>query len=217
MKKKLILDLCGGTGSWSKPYKEAGYKVINITLPEHDVTKAYIGTEYIEFPSELNIKNNKYVRIKDVYGILAAPPCTHFSIARTNAKKPRDLNGAMKIVHFCLKIIHSCQYGISSSTQRKPPLTFWALENPRGLLNWFLGKAPFEFDPYDFGDNYRKRTCIWGNFNFPTKNPIECTMPKFDKLKTKDIHGEEYGKLTRQERRAITPQGFAKAFFEANK
>ena len=24
---KIILDLCGGTGSWSKPYKEAGYDV----------------------------------------------------------------------------------------------------------------------------------------------------------------------------------------------
>ena len=24
---KLILDLCGGTGSWSKPYKENGYNV----------------------------------------------------------------------------------------------------------------------------------------------------------------------------------------------
>ena len=35
-------------------------------------------------------------------------------------------------------------------------------------------------------------------------------------LKTKDIAPEMYGKLTRQERRAITPAGFAKAFFEAN-
>lgn len=34
---KIILDLCGGTGSWSKPYKEAGYDVRNITLPEFDV------------------------------------------------------------------------------------------------------------------------------------------------------------------------------------
>ena len=25
--KKIILDLCGGTGSWSKPYKDAGYDV----------------------------------------------------------------------------------------------------------------------------------------------------------------------------------------------
>ena len=37
------------------------------------------------------------------------------------------------------------------------------------------------------------------------------------KMKTKDIHGKYYGKLTRQERRAMTPQGFAQAFFEANR
>ena len=42
-------------------------------------------------------------------------------------------------------------------------------------------------------------------------------MPKFDRLKTKEIHPEYYGKLSRVERRAITPQGFAKAFYEANK
>jgi ubiquinone/menaquinone biosynthesis C-methylase UbiE len=31
---KIILDLCGGTGSWSEPYKQAGYDVRLITLPE---------------------------------------------------------------------------------------------------------------------------------------------------------------------------------------
>ncbi len=30
--KKIILDLCGGTGSWAKPYKDAGYDVMTITL-----------------------------------------------------------------------------------------------------------------------------------------------------------------------------------------
>ena len=34
---KIILDLCGGTGSWSKPYRDAGYDVRVITLPEYDV------------------------------------------------------------------------------------------------------------------------------------------------------------------------------------
>jgi len=31
---KTILDLCGGTGSWSKPFKDNGFKVINIDLKE---------------------------------------------------------------------------------------------------------------------------------------------------------------------------------------
>jgi hypothetical protein len=34
---KIIRDLCGGTGAWSKPYKEAGYDVWLVTLPEYDV------------------------------------------------------------------------------------------------------------------------------------------------------------------------------------
>ena len=84
------------------------------------------------------------------------------------------------------------------------------------MLKWFLGKPAFEFNPYDFGDNYKKKTHLWGWFNEPKKNPIKCTKPKFDKLTTKEIHGEYYGKLTRTERRAITPKGFAQAFFEAN-
>ena len=34
---KIILDLCGGTGSWSKPYRDAGYDVRVITLPCYDL------------------------------------------------------------------------------------------------------------------------------------------------------------------------------------
>ena len=69
---KIILDLCGGTGSWSRPYREAGYDVRLITLPEYDVLT--------------------YEPPDDVYGILAAPPCTDFasSGARWFAAKDRD-------------------------------------------------------------------------------------------------------------------------------
>ena len=34
---KIILDLCGGTGSWSKPYRAAGYDVRVITLPRYNL------------------------------------------------------------------------------------------------------------------------------------------------------------------------------------
>lgn len=204
-KEKIILDLCGGTGSWSKPYKKAGCDVRVITLPKHDVTK---------WKKDSVILNAIYNK---VYGIIAAPPCTQFSFARTNAKKPRNLNEGMEIVIACLEIIWHCQYMIKKDTQKLPELKFWALENPNGMLKWFLGKSAYQFNPYDFGDNYKKNTHLWGLFNEPIKNPIKCTMPKFDKMKSKDIHPEMFGKLTRQERRAITPKGFANAFYEANK
>lgn len=58
-KDKIILDLCGGTGAWSRPYREAGYDVRLVTLPEQDV--------------------RTYRPPEGVYGILAAPPCTYLA------------------------------------------------------------------------------------------------------------------------------------------
>ena len=193
--KRIILDLCGGTGSWSKPYKDNGYDVRVITLPDNDV--------------------RKYEPPKNVYGILAAPPCDQFSFAKTTGKA-RDLKDAWSIVRACLDIIAKCNH-ITNPYAKTTTLKFWCLENPHGLLKRFLGKPCYEFNPYDFGDDYKKNTPLWGWFNFPIKNPIECNAVKFDRMKSKDIHPEYFGKFDRKTRRAMTPQGFANAFYEVNK
>ena len=74
VKRPIILDLCGGSGSWSKPYVEAGYDVRLVTLPEHNVLT--------------------YQPPEDVHGVLAAPPCTEFSvlncIAAPRERKPDE-------------------------------------------------------------------------------------------------------------------------------
>jgi hypothetical protein len=187
-----------------------------VTLPENDIRTWKLPKEKI-------------------YGILAAPPCTQFSFARTKAIKPRDLESGMELVHHCLLNIWSCMIvQLVKDQQKYSPVKFWALENPYyGMLKWFLGKPAFTFDPWEFGDGYQKRTALWGYFNEPKKHPIEMTPEakakaktnsylhtlgvKFDYLKSKDIHPEVFGKFDRQTRRSITPAGFAKAFYEANK
>ncbi len=208
-KEKIILDLCGGTGAWSMPYTNAGYDVRLITLPKYDVTN--------------------YIVPKNVYGILASPPCQMFSLARTKAKQPRDLEEGMKCVRACLNIIWYCMEIQQETNIKTLPLKFWALENPNGMLKYFLGKPAFQFDPYEFGDGYKKRTYLWGWFNEPKKNigKIEIEgayhslnpekMKKFDLLASREIHPEIFEKLSRQERRSITPACFAKAFYNANK
>ena len=190
MNKKVILDLCGGTGSWGKPYKDAGYDVRNITLPEYDV--------------------RTYQPPENVYGILAAPPCTMFSLARTRAKSPRDFNEGMEIVEACLKIIWECR--------KKGKLAFWALENPMGYLRQFLGKPPLTFNPCDFGDNYTKKTDLWGYYNEPKKKRIKLTEELARcKVNTRKLPSiSDFTGSKQSSRRAITPQGFARAFFRAN-
>jgi hypothetical protein len=227
---KVILDLCGGTGSWGLPYAAAGYDVKVITLPDYDILLTEMSERAIQFYG----KKRCVVKYEDVYGILAAPPCTMFSDARTNAKAPRDLHGGYEIVQKCLDIIHACQYRTGHDQQKYSPLKFWALENPwYGRLKWFLGHPPFIFNPWEFGDAYKKKTAIWGYFDFPVKTHKDITevltpeqiekhktnsqvLPKFDYMKSKDIHPEHFGKWDRQTRRSITPGGFAQAFFKAN-
>lgn len=217
-RNKIILDLCGGTGAWSKPYKDAGYDVRNITLPENDV-KIY------EPPD-------------NVYGILAAPPCTEFSFAKSNSKYPRNMIKGMEIVIACLRIIWQVQYNLPSPLAKRTNLKFWCLENPFGLLRRYLGHPVIIFEPYYYGDYYQKKTCLWGFFNIPkvkinknySKDFIHkisptgkqlkkfTAIPKFSNVGHIDFrYKDEFANLKREERRSITSPYFAQAFFEANK
>ena len=201
---KIILDLCGGTGSWSKPYLGAGYDVRLITLPDNDV--------------------RTYVPPDNVYGILAAPPCTEFSVLNCIAEpRKRKPDEGMVVVNACLKIIELC----------KP--VFYAIENPVGFLKNYLGKPNFIFQPWEFGDAWTKRTALWGKFNKPLKTYADWDeVPKLD-LYTRPGRGKpnfaylhksaiknipqlsNYEPKTDADFRAITPPGFAKAFFLANR
>ena len=230
--KKIILDLCSGTGAWSRPYqKDSNYSVIQITLPKYNILATKFTDNEIIFRKDCNDNYGWKIKKKDVYGILVAPPCTMFSFTRTKAVKPRDLKEGMESVRACLNIIWSVMEVKQETRFKKCPLKFWALENPyHGFLKKFLGKPVFIFDPWEFGDGYQKKTALWGYFNEPKKNPIPMTNEvrkslkgnkvmntiKFDYLKSREIAPEMFGKLTRQEKRAITPAGFANAFFLAN-
>lgn len=183
---KIILDLCGGTGSWSRFYKEAGYDVRLITLPEHDV--------------------RNYVPPENVYGILAAPPCTHFTVSGAQYWKQKDADGRTfedcGILTACLMIIARAQP------------KFWALENPVGRMRKLLGDPDFKFDPCDFGDPYTKRTYLWGNFNEPAKNPVEPIRSNKQGSWLQSLGGSS---ARTKELRSITPAGFAQAFYSANR
>lgn len=164
---RLVLDLCGGSGSWSRPYVEAGYRVELVTLPGN--------VRWYEPPP-------------GVWGVLAAPPCTEFSMAKNG--QSRDLVRGLETVVACLRVIALC----------RP--RWWALENPTGLLGRFLGRPRDVFQPHDFGDRWKKRTALWGNFTIPERGPFVTPLS--------GMPGRN------SDERAVTPPGFARAFFAAN-
>lgn len=177
----MILDLCAGTGSWSEPYKRAGYDVRCVDLPEDVRLMRFAGK---------------------VHGILAAPPCTYFSRMRMCRGRPTDqqFKEALSIVDACLRAVVIYQP------------KWWALENPEGYLREWLGEPRLKFDPWQYGDPWTKRTWIWGDFTLPA----EVALPYESKLAWIHRKKGSRGIAKGDAQNAITPPGFARAFFEAN-
>lgn len=205
--KKIILHLCADTGSDTQKYRENGYEVICVG-------------------KDIGVEN--YHGSAEIYGIIANPPCTNFSMVRTTAKVPADEVEGMRLVKEVQRIISEC-----------PNLKFWAIENPAtGRLKKYLGEPRFSYQPWEFGSPWSKKTALWGNFNIPDKKyktweevpnkiPELYIRGKRDKPNMVYLHKSakrfirEFDCFTNvdsdMEFRSLCSQKFAKAFFEANK
>ena len=189
---KTILSLCNYSGVWSLSYQEAGYNVIKIDIISGNDVRL------LKYPGE-------------VYGVLAAPSCTHFAASGAvhwKEKGKKALLEGLAVFDACSRIILFCDP------------QFWVFENPVGRLKHYIGEAVWTFDPCDYGDNYIKKTCLWGKFNIPKpENSIEpiCVPRGHHSI---DHYWRQQGKSLGKERKAlrsITPKGFAKAFFKVNR
>src|SRR5262245_37346134 len=134
------------------------------------------------------------------HGILAAPPCAMFSRMRMcrSEPTPEQFRSALSVVDACLRLIAVCEP------------RWWALENPQGYLSRWLGPPALRFDPWEYGDPWTKRTWIWGRFALPMLAPVRPLMPL--------IHRKagRRGLAKHDDENAVTPRGFAEAFFAAN-
>jgi len=215
--KKIILHLCADTGSDSKFYQDS---------PDYEV---------ILVGSDIGVEN--YQPPANVYGIIANPPCTEFSRARTGGK-PRLGDEGMYLVKECQRIIAQCE--------AQGGLKFWAIENPAtGALRNYLGKPDYTYQPWWFGSPWTKKTALWGWFNEPErvytnwedvpKNP-NLYIRKRNRVVEKDrytgkpemhtLHKSAFKFIPEfqtlpepqsdMEFRSLCSQNFAKAFFKVN-
>lgn len=228
---KTILSLFDYSGTWPKPFAEAGYNVHSLDLKR--------GDNILDFKTQ----DDWLQRFPKVSGVLAAPPCTDFTNSGAQYWSAKDADGrteaSLELVRQALRCVELYQPD------------FWVVENPVGRLPKLLprlGKA-YYFDPCDFAgylsfaqseeneierlrrkdgkgfcieeaefvmrtNLYNKKTGLWGVFNRDVKKkrmePIRCNS-QGSPLQT---FGGKSDKT--KEARSNTPLGFAQAFFEAN-
>lgn len=200
---KIILHLCADTGSDSKPYRDAGYKVILVGKD--------IGVENYHPP-------------KNVHGIIANPVCTEFSTARSNGKA-RNPEKGMEIVKECQRIIEEANpvwwvienpaTGRLKDYLGKPRFSYepWEFGSPWSKRTSLWGN--FKIPPREY--------LRWEDV---PKIPELYTRPGRGKPSLAFMHKSAYDLIpefaglprpdTDMEFRSTCSQKFAQAFFKAN-
>ena len=224
---RVIISLFDTTGVWANPYALAGYDVrtldINNGVDVTDFSTQYMDDMFGNFDG------------KEIYGVLAACPCTTFSNSSTRWRKDRHENTdpveSRKWIEemwgkaaaeaknedgtWMYESAHAYAIALVNKTMQtleyfRPK--FWTLENPEGRIEQAANlPGPWRtgFQPSNFGDPYTKRTLLWGNFddNLPTANVDPILGSKMHMMPPS---------ADRAAKRAETPEGFAYAFFMAN-
>ena len=126
--------------------------------------------------------------------VFAFPPCTDQAVSGARWFKDKGLAGLAGAVELVERARDICEWCGAP----------WMIENPVSVISSYWRKPD---------DNYTKKTCLWTGNGFK--------MPPFAPLKNAGkpdnrIHSmppsQERGDL-----RSVTPTGFAKAVFEANR
>ena len=150
----LLLELFSGTKSIGKAFEALGWEVFSVD--SNPKTEPSLAIDVQNLTPEMIPGRPDFV--------WASPPCTHYSIARTYAKLPQDLEGSDALVRKTLDLIRSF-HGV-----------FFMIENPHsGLLKTrdVIQSIPMlVLDYCKYGAEYRKRTSIWTNTQWLPSQPL---------------------------------------------
>lgn len=155
---------------------------------------------------EFTLQNGQTDRQTDRWDlIIAHPPCTDLCVsgARWFAEKQKDLRQQKAVAFFMHFVLANCDR--------------IAVENPIGIMSNVYKKPSQIIQPWWFGDNYSKSTCLWLKGLAPLKPEtikqpeiefVEWTDAKTGKKKRQDKFSADALKLPPEQRARLRSQTF---------
>jgi hypothetical protein len=192
---RIVLSLCDRTGIMVQPWLEAGYTAA-IVDAQHERGAHRSGNLW-----RIGCDVREFSWDSSHVIAFAFPPCTNLAVsgARFDDKGLEALYESLGLVVACKRI---CEASGAP----------WMLENPVSTLSSYWRKPDYTFQPWQYGDTYTKKTCLWtgGGFVMP---------PAWVAARPADVKASIHlmpPSADRGDKRSITPEGFARAVFEAN-
>jgi hypothetical protein len=213
MGMKIALSLFDLTGTMLKPWLEAGYEC-HIFDIQHPPGRSVRDDGMVCWGQDLTEVPFKPLAVFENVAFLSCfPPCTHTSISGARWFKGKGLRALAESINFFAVCVDTaellgCPY---------------MLEQPMSVLSTYWREPDYKFHPAHYapyaddpkGDFYTKQTWIWASESFVMPQRQVYDDDLFGKPDDQFIHHQAPGP-ERANIRSATPQGFARATFEAN-
>jgi hypothetical protein len=132
----------------------------------------------------------------------AFPPCTNLSVSGARWFRDKGLDGLARGIALVERCALICQW-------TEAP---WMLENPVSVLSSYWRMPDHTFQPWQYGDPFSKKTCLWTGHGFHMPPPQVLVRP----ADTQEKVWRMAPSADRGDKRSETPMGFARACYAAN-
>lgn len=197
----VAIFLCDRSGVMAEPWAQAGYECICVDL-QHSIRRArVVGRTTFQW-GDARTWVPPYTVANRIAFLAAFPPCTH--VAVSGARDFRTKGTAM--LRDSLELFSTCY--MAARWSGAPFL----IENPVGKFSDHMCAPDHSFQPWQYGDPWKKKTCLWTGGGFVMPPPLFTEEPAgTDERIWRMSPSDERADL-----RGETPPGFARAVFEAN-
>lgn len=214
--KDAMISLCDESGVMARPWAEAGYICFCIDIV-HSIRATRSGkhkVELFEGGGEIHYLygdarswsptkwKSDFFQLYKIRFVACFPVCTNLA----GSGSQDWIQKGIPMLCDGLQLFNACE--TVAEWSGAPYLA----ENPVGAITKHHRKPDYTFHPWQYGDLYTKRTCLWTGNGFKMPPPIYDVEP--DGV-TQKIWLASPG-ANRQKERSETPAGFARAVFEAN-
>jgi hypothetical protein len=201
----IVLSLCDRTGNMVRPWLAAGHECWIVDMQhEPGEHRDPDNPLLVRVGADVTRWLPPRVEYRIVFGF---PPCTNLAVSGSRWFKGKGLAGLID----GLRVVEGTR---EIAEWADAP---WMLENPVSTLSSYWRKPDHYFDPCDYArlagkhEAYTKRTCLWTGNGFVMPEPRRMEPELGSKMHLLPP-SEDRGDL-----RSITPLGFARAVYLANK
>ena len=179
-----VLVACEYSGRVREAFNRRGHDAISVDFLESQIPGSHHVGDVLEV-----IRSQKF----DL--MVAFPPCTHLAVSGARWFKEKQDGRQELALQFVRDLMEA-------------PIESIAIENPVSIISSRIRKPDQIIQPYHYGDEFRKTTCLWLK-NLPKLKPTNIVEPKLKTHKTKSgktvTFSADYGWSTNPKRSTTYP------------